>query len=290
MKQRSVVPLLLPTIIVYAAIFLIPLGYVLYMSTLKWNIISFVKEPYGLQNYFDILRDNNFWNALWVTFKYTISAVSLELLFGYAIALLLNMKAKGGGVVRSVLMLPQFIAPILIALTWRTVFNPDFGLLNYLLGVIGLKGSLWVSSTHSAFASVMLVEVWQWTPYMAIILFAGLQAIPPQYYEAARIDGANRWQILRKITLPLNGMVTGVAIIFRTLGAFRSYDLIYGLTNGGPGNVTTNASLFAYRLAFEEGYVGKAAATCVILLIVIIVICVFLSRSLGDIWATKKST
>ena len=289
MKRQEVsIFLLLPTILVYSAVFAVPLGYVLFMSTLKWNIVSFVKEPYGLSNYLDVLRDRNFWSALRVTFVYTISAVLIELVLGFLIALILNLKTRGGGVVRSVLLLPMVIAPILVALAWRTLFNPDYGLLNYLLGLVGVQGSLWTSSTRSALASVMIVEAWQWTPYMALILFAGLQTLPIQYYEAARIDGASSWQALTRITLPLMRTVAGVAVIFRTMGAFRSYDLIYGLTNGGPGNVTTNASLFAYRVAFEEGYVGKGAAICVLLLVVIIVICTFLARSLGDIWQPAR--
>lgn len=282
--------LILPVIIVYTVVMIVPIVYATYISTFNWNIFTNLKTKVGFANYIEVLKSREFWHALGFTFAYSGSAVLMEFVLGYLIALFLNMPMHGTGIVRSILMLPMLIAPILVALTWSTMFNPSYGLLNYVLSLLHIDPSLWLSDTRTAFPSVLVVEVWKWTPYITLILFSGLQSIPLDYYEVAKIEGANRFQVFFRVTFPVMKPVAAVAIIFRTMGAFREFDLIYGLTKGGPGNATTNISMLAYRSSFDLGYISRGSAISVLMLIIIMIICILLSsKLLGDMWSNPKT-
>lgn len=269
---------------------IVPIIYAVYISTFNWNIFTNMKTWNGVKNYIDLFKSNRFWQAIGFNFQYTFVAVFCEYVLGYMIALLLNKRMFGSGIIRSLLLLPMLIAPILVALTWSTMFNPSYGLLNYILSIFKIKPSLWISHPSTAFQSVLLVELWKWTPYITLILFSGLQSIPNDYYEVAEIEGANKLQVFFRITYPVMAPVSAIAIIFRTMGAFREFDLIYGLTKGGPGNSTTNISMLAYRSSFDLGYISRGAAISVIMMIIIMCVCILLSsKILGDMWSNPKN-
>ena len=289
MKRRQHIFLILPTIVVYSIVTIIPFVYVLYLSVCKWILYDpTIRGFCGLGNYIEILTSRSFWKAVQVTLTLTMGSVLVEFIIGFGIALLLYQPFKGAKFVRSILIFPMVVAPIVVSLIWRTAYDPDFGLINYALSLIGINGPNWLASPQTALLSVMLVDVWQWTPYMSLILISGLQSLPQYFYEAAEIDGASKVQSFFYITIPLLRQVILIAIIFRTMGVFRSYDLIYGLTSGGPGSATTNASFYAYKVAFLEGSIGKGSAASVILVIFVMIICYYLSEFMGEMLGVYK--
>lgn len=278
---RRTQPLLLmaPTLVVYAAVTVVPLVIVIYLSTQRWILVDPSARAFvGLQNYVDLLFSRPFWNAMGVTAIFTVGSVAIEFLLGWVVALTLNRNFPGVRIVRAILIFPMVIAPIIVALSWKTAYDPDYGLINYALGLIGVRGPLWIADTSTALLSLIIVDVWQWTPFVALILLSGLQSLPSDLYEAAEIDGASKFHAFRFITVPLLSQVMLIALIFRTMGSFRAYDLIYGLTAGGPGGATTNASFLAYRTAFEQGFIGRGSAISLTLVIVITIVAYFLLR------------
>jgi multiple sugar transport system permease protein len=281
MKWRKPYALLTPTLSVYALVTVVPLFYLLFLSTQRYGLFNPTSRGFvGLGNYIEVLSSQDFWHAIWVTAVITVSSVFIEFVLGFAIALLLNSNLPGVGIVRATLIYPMVIAPVLVALTWKTAYDPDFGLINYVLSTLGISGLGWISDASTALPSVILVDVWQWTPYMALILISGLKSLPTYFYEAAEIDGASSFQSFRFITIPLLKQVMLIGIIFRTMGVFRAYDLIYGLTQGGPGDATTNGSFYAYKTAFVEGSIGRGSTVAVILVIVIMLVAYWFSSLL----------
>lgn len=273
LHHRAYRKLLLPTIIVYGLVTIVPLAIVLYLSAYRWLLYDpTIREFRGLGNYAALLSSPDFWNAMRVTLVFTVGSVGIEFLLAWGVALTLNTSFRGVRFIRAILIFPMVIAPIIVALTWRIAYDPDFGLINYLLSLVGLPGLGWVADARTALGSLILVDVWQWTPYISLILLSGLQSLPQEYYEAAEIDGASAIQTFWLITIPLLRQVMMIAIIFRTMGAFRAYDLIYGLTYGGPGNATTNASFYAYQVTFEQGLVGQGSAISMFLVLVIVLV------------------
>lgn len=279
--NRQLQPLLLlcPTLVVYAAVTLAPIANVVYLSLQDWSLSKPDERSFsGLENYLWLLSSPAFWSALYVTVLFTVVSVLIEFILGWTVALALNKQQPGVRIVRSILIFPMVIAPIIVALTWKTAYDPDFGLINYVLGLVGIEGPLWIASPATALMSLIMVDVWQWTPFVALVLLSGLQSLPQDVYEAAKIDGASRGATFWFVTIPLMRQVMLIALIFRTMGAFRAYDQIYGLTAGGPGNATTNASFLAYRTTFEQGFVGRGSAVAITLVAVIGVVAFFLLR------------
>lgn len=290
MNNKGYLKYIFPTIIIYSLVTILPLVYLVYLSMQKLSIykpgvVSFV----GINNYITLLKASEFWDAIVFTFVFTISSVVIEFILGLAIAVLFNRNFIGIRFLRSVMIIPMIIAPILVAITWKMAYDPGFGIINYFLSLIGIVGPQWVSSAKTAGISIVLVDVWQWTPYMFFVFTSGLKSIPEVYYEASRIDGATMLQSFRYITIPSLQKVMMVAVIFRFMGVFRAYDLIFGLTGGGPGNATSNAPFYAYKLGFVYDSMGEGAAVSVLLLILILVICYNLSRFLGELWGGEKS-
>ncbi len=236
----------------------------LYSNARDPRSLSFV----GLANFAGLFRSAVFWNSVGVTVKYTVIAVFLELALGLGLALLLHNITVGRSAFRALLALPLAVTPAISALTWRMVFSPTYGVLNGLLNIMGLPGGRWHTGTSSALGSVILVDVWQWTPFMMLILFAAVQMLPKEVYEAAALDGASARHLFWKITLPLIGPVASVAVILRALDAFRSFDIIFVLTKGGPGRVTETLVVNTFIEAFYNYDLGRAAAMSVCMLIV----------------------
>jgi multiple sugar transport system permease protein len=236
----------------------------------------------GLDNYLWVVRDDQFWLALKNSFIYAGVAVPLELIFGLAIALALANISWGRSLARTLLILPLMLAPVALGLMWKFMFNDQLGIINYLLTTLGLSesGVPWLSEPTMAFISLIIVEIWATTPFMVILLGAGLTTIPAELYEAAKIDGASALSTFRHITLPLLQPIILVALLIRGMDAFRVFDLVYILTQGGPANRTDVLSYYVYRLNFVNLNVGRSSVAGIIMLIILMMVGIMLIRGL----------
>jgi multiple sugar transport system permease protein len=263
-KAESGTLFVLPAFILISMITVFPVLCVLFLSMRRELPIFGISRFTGLDNYIFLLGDDRFWNALGNTAYFTSLSVSVELALGLAVALVLERDFRYRGVMRAIVLLPWAIPTVVSARMWEWIFNGDFGVLNWLLGA----KINWLGSPFWAIHAAMLADIWKTTPFVAIILMAGLQAIPRDLYRAARVDGAGTLGIFLKITLPLLRPVILIVLLFRTLDAFRVFDAVYVLTGGGPANTTETLSIYAYKVLFQTlqfGY-GSTLAVAVFLL------------------------
>lgn len=279
-RERALPYLLLaPTVLVLLALSIYPLIYAVKVSFqtgtgagLRWT----------LQNFARLASDRFFFDALRHTLVYAIAALTCEFLLGLALALLLNSRLRGRGAFRALLLVPMMLPPVVVGVVWRLMLNPNFGAINGTLKGFGADTSalVWTASPRLALFSVIMVDVWQWTPFMFLVLLAGLQAIPQEPYEAALIDGSNAWQTFRHVTLPLLKPAILIALLLRTMDLLRVFDQIFILTEGGPGFATETISLYIYRAAFRFSDFGYAAAMSFVLLLLTNIISVVYIRLL----------
>jgi multiple sugar transport system permease protein len=240
-----------------------------------WNIrtvsnIRFV----GLANFERMFADTVFWNSFANTFQYVAMAVTCEFLAGLGLALVLQHQFRGAALIRSIIMVPLFIVPVIVALIWRIIYNQEFGPLYYTLQTIGMVkggGSFGLSSPAAAMAFIVVASLWQVMPFVFLVFVAGLQGIPKERYEAARIDGANTLQEFLHITLPALKSLILFILLFRIMESFKVFDLVVMLTGGGPGSSTEVTSLYIYRQAFQYFDMGYAAVLAVTLMAVVMV-------------------
>jgi multiple sugar transport system permease protein len=251
---------LAPALFILAFVTLYPLLYVLWLSLHRRLLIFDISKFIGLENYGFLLRDDRFWNAFYNTVYFTGVSVSLEIILGLAIAMLLNGTFKGKGIMRSIILIPWVIPTVVSAKMWEWMYNSDFGILNHMLGV----DINWLGSPFWGLNAAVFVDVWKTTPFVILLLMARLQTIPMDLYGAARVDGASKWYIFKRITLPLLKPMVLIVLIFRTLDAFRVFDVIYVLTGGGPGNSTETLSIYAYKTLFQTLQFGYGSALSVI--------------------------
>jgi multiple sugar transport system permease protein len=256
--------LIAPTIFVLLALSIYPLFY-----SIKTSLQS-ESGNWTLQNFVRLVGDQFFLSALGHTLVYAVVALTLEFLIGLALALLLNAQLRARGLARALLLLPMMLPPVVVGVVWRLMLNSNFGAVNGTLKGFGLntEALTWTASPKLAMASVIIADVWQWTPFMFLILLAGLQAIPQEPYEAALIDGSNAWQTFRHVTLPLLKPAILIALLLRTMDLLRVFDQIFILTEGGPGFATETVSLYIYRTAFRFSNFGYAAAMSFVLLLI----------------------
>lgn len=274
-----------PAFLVVAIILIYPLGYSLWLSLHEWTLRGFRESiPWvGLSNYIDLFRNAEFVNSLRITGTFVLLAVGIEFLLGMALALLLNHDLRGKNVVRALILLPMMCTNVVIGLTWRLLLNYEFGLVNYYLTVLGLERVEWLSKPAMAMPAVILVDVWNTTSFVALMLLAGLQALPEEPFEAARIDGASGWQSFIYLTLPLLRQTILVALLWRVIDTFRIFDVIYLLTAGGPARATETVSIYVYRYGFQSFNLGYASAATYIMILIMLGIAAFLARLMGRI-------
>ena len=268
---------ILPAAALLFFVTLYPVVYVVYLSLHRRLLIFDISRFVGFENYFFLLRDDRFWNAFKNTAYFTALSVSLELIIGLSIALLLSRSFRFKGIVRAIVLIPWAIPTVVSARMWEWIYNTDFGILNYLLGV----KINWLGSPVWAMNAAIFMDVWKTTPFVAILLTAGLQVIPLELYQAARVDGAGNWSIFRRITLPLLMPVILVVLIFRTLDAFRVFDAVYVLTGGGPANTTETLSIYAYKVLFQTLQFGYGSTLSVVVFLCTGAISVFYIRLLS---------
>jgi len=274
-----------PAFIVLAIILFYPLGYSFYLSFHNWTLRGFKQGvPFvGLKQYVDLFSNPDFLNAIRITFVFVISAITLEFIIGMILALMLNNDLKGKGIIRSIILLPMMCTNVIVGLTWRLLLNYDYGLVNYLLTVFGFSRLEWLSKPALAMPAVIMVDVWNTTSFIALLLLAGLQSLPDEPYEAARIDGASWWQQFCYLTLPLLRKTILVALLWRFIDTFRIFDVIYLLTAGGPARATETVSIYVYRYGFQSFNLSFASAASYIMILIMLVVAAVLAKLIGKL-------
>jgi multiple sugar transport system permease protein len=242
------------------------------VSTIDFAQGQFLWTFTGLQNWRSFVEDWLFRIALKNTLLFVVAAVTIETLLGLSLALLACQIQRGKGIYRTIMVLPILVPAVAIGCMWRLMYNYDFGILNQALVALDLRPLAWLADPRLAMASVILVDVWHWVPFVFLILLAGLEALPVEALEAANVDGANGWQRLRYLILPMIGPTLSVVVMFRTIFAFKVFDEIFLLTSGGPGTTTEVVSLYIYKVFFAENRLGYGALLAIL---TILTICAF---------------
>lgn len=261
----------LPAVLFIVVMMLFPVIYTLFLSFTNWNLTSGMPlSLVGFKSYARVLREPRFLEAIGRTFSFTAIAVVVETVLGLAVALLLNREFKGKSMMKLILLLPLVATPVAIGIVWNLFFDPTIGLANYALSLFGLPRAAWVSSVRSVIPSLALVDIWQWTPMIALIVLAGLASLSQEPYESAKVDGANAFQIFRKITLPMISPTLLTAMILRTVDALKTYDIIYAMTGGGPGYSSETLNVMAYKYSFEYFRMGQSSVILVFLFLLVL--------------------
>ena len=256
----------------------LPIAFNLYLAFTKWTVGLGQPRWIGFDNFVELVTDERVWNGVWVMMLFSGLSLALELGLGLAIAIYFNREFRGSELVQAIYIFPFAATPVAVALIWRIMLNPEIGVLNYLLRSVGLPGSLWVSSEHTAVLSLVMVDVWKWTPMITLIVLAGLKSLPPEPYEAARIDGASAFQIFRHITLPLIRPVLIAALMLRSLDNLKEFDMIYTITQGGPGTASETLYLYSYQVGFGFFKAGYGSALMVVVFLIVLVFNVVMNR------------
>ncbi len=275
LRKPSYWPFVVPALVVVLAIIIFPWVFTIWMSFNEWKVgqpIAFV----GLANYLRLPTDPRFVEAVGHTIVYTALSVALPLVLGTLAAVVFHQKFPGRGFLRGVFIMPMMATPVAIALVWTMMFHPQLGVMNYLLSLVGLPPQLWVFHPGTVIPSLVLVETWQWTPLVMLIVLGGLAAIPTEPYESAQIDGASVWQVFRYITLPLITPFLFIAGMIRMIDAVKSFDIIFAITQGGPGSASETINLYLYSVAFVYYDLGYGSAIAVIFFVLIVVMAALL--------------
>lgn len=275
----------LPAVIFILAVGIFPLLYSLGISFIQWNLQVQERPFIFLQNYATVLATERVWGALLHSAIIAAGAVTLEFVLGIGLALLLVDELPGKSVIIPIIILPLMLAPIVVGQTWRMLWNTRFGAVNHFLSLItGQPVTLsWLNDTSLSFPAIILTDAWQWTPFIFLVTLAGLSAVNVELYEAAAIDGATSWQSFSRITLPIIRPVLLVALLFRLLDALKIFDIIFILTNGGPGYSTETFPFYLYQQSFIYGRFGYSAAASYLFLIVVVIITTILVRRIGEL-------
>ena len=270
---------LAPALIVLAVVNFAPLFYTIYGGFEEYYLPRAASRHFsGLANYFEIFRDSRFWNSLGLTAIFVSVTLVLQVVLGFMIALLLFRQRRGVALIRGAILMPILLTPIAIAFVWRLLFSPSLGLLNYLLSVFGLPPLEWIYNLYQALPAVILVDVWHHTPTLVLIIFTGLLTLPEELMEAATVDGASPWSLFWWVKLPLLMPILLVGVLFRVIDLFKTFDVIYILTRGGPGIATETLSVYTFTTAFGFLRMGYGSALATILFVVVLVISILLTR------------
>ncbi|HID61997.1 MAG TPA: sugar ABC transporter permease [Anaerolineae bacterium] len=272
--------LLAPAMVAILAVVIYPLLYSVYVSltdlTIGMPMISFV----GLSNYLDSLKDPIFKSSLLTTIEFTFIAVTTEFLLGFGVALLLYREFRGRDVIRTITLLPMMITPVVVGIIWLLLYQPDFSLINYLLSLIGIEGPLWLQSRPWALISIIVADIWHWSPFFVLLLSSGLLSLPQDPLEAARVDGASNVQVFWHIMLPLLRPLIMVALLLRIIEAFKVFDKVYVMTEGGPGIFTEVLSFRIWKEAFMFRHFGYSASMSYYMIIILSILAMVLFRLL----------
>jgi multiple sugar transport system permease protein len=273
-RHRMIVPLLA----LFAAAVGYPLVYSLYLSLTNYNITHpRTRRLVGLDQYVQVFQDPGYWSALRVTFTFVVLAVAIEFCLGMAIALALQRQRWARDFTRSFLLTPMFVTPIAVGLMFRFLLNQQLGVIPAVLAKLGVSYDFF--GVGKALFSIVVIDAWQWTPFMVLLLLAGLESLPKQPFEAARVDGASSFYTFRRVTLPMMNSVIVVAILIRGLDAMKVFEYVYAITRGGPGIETETSQYFIYQTGITFYRLGRASAMAYVLLVIAMIAIVVLFRS-----------
>jgi multiple sugar transport system permease protein len=260
-------------------VILFPLFFALFTSFYDYTLLHPAHDDFvGLENYQETIEEEYLGGSLWVTVKFVLASVVIEFIIGFSVALALNSITRFKNVYYLILLAPLLINPVVVGLLWRMLLHTELGIANYVLGLFGIPSMNWLGDAKVAFWTVVLVDIWHQVSFMAILLLAGLAALPREPYEAARMDGANPVSTFIHITLPLMRPVIMVALLLRLIFAIKTFDIIFIMTKGGPGTATDLISYFIYRAAFFGLDIGRASAMSVGLLMIVLALTTYLYR------------
>jgi multiple sugar transport system permease protein len=261
-----------PTLIVFSTFILFPVFFSFYLSFQKWNMFSTETSFVGLDNYLRLLQNPEFWQVLKNTAIYTLGTVPLNMAMSLVVAYVLNKKIIGKKFLRTAFFAPVIISPVAAAVIWRWIYDPNFGLMNYTIGVFGINAINWLNSPTAAMFALIVMGVWKTFGINMVLFSAGLQGIPEQYYEAAEIDGASRWSKFWNITIPLLTPTTFFILVMSMISSFQVFDIVYVLTQGGPLGSTKVLVFYVYEQAFQFFEMGYASAISYILFALLFVL------------------
>ncbi len=260
----------LPAILFVALLMIFPVLYTLALSFTNWNLTSGMPMSFnGVNSYVRVLSEPRFLDALGRTFSFTFFAVAIEAVLGVAIALILNRAFVGKSVAKLLLLLPSVATPVAVGIVFNLFCDPTIGLVSFMLKSLGLPQGLWVSDAKSVLAALVIVDVWQWTPMITLIVLAGLAGLSEEPVEAARVDGASEWQILRHVTIPMVMPVILTAVILRLIDALKTFDIIFAMTGGGPGYASETLNILGFKYSFEYFRMGQSSVILVALFLVV---------------------
>lgn len=286
MKKRNWIPFIavMPSMSLVLSIAIYPIGYAFYLSMTNRVLSNPNVKFIFLKNYWNNLTDARFWAFTKTTAIHVIVSVGLQLLIGFGLALLLNEKIKGRGIFRVIMLIPLMIPPAIAALMWKVMLDASTGPINYVLGKIGVEGMLWLADSKTALGTIIAIDVWIYTPFVALILLSGLQSIPPTMYEAAAVDGAGTWKTFRMVTLPMLRPMFYLVLLFRLALAITSADTIFATTGGGPNIATTTLNYATFQQLFDYGFMGYASSLGITVWLVIFIITQLLINKTRHMW------
>ncbi len=270
----------LPPLILIALIAVVPTVQLLINSLYRWSLLSGMKRFDGLGQYSSVLTDTLFTGSLIRTLVYTLVVVAIEMVLGLAVALLFAREFPGIRLIRTLYLTPILMVPIMVGLLWSLMYQPSIGIVNYVLGLFGIEPLNWLASSSLALPAVAIAEIWQWTPFAAMVFVAGLQGLPANVIAAARLDGAGRLYRLLTIELPMMRNVVAIVFLMRFIDVFKTFGLIYVMTRGGPGRSTMMAGFYPWEVGFSQLLMGKASAAAFILMNLISLLTLLLLRFL----------
>jgi len=286
-KRNAKYTLIVPVVMFVLCVAIFPLIFSIYLSLSRWIPGSQGIEFVGLKNFAYMFRDKRFIHSLWLTFAYVASLIAVELTIGTLLAMLLQKDIRGKNFFRISYMLPMLLAPIAVSYTWKMLFDYNRGPLNFFLGFLGIKPVEWLTGEFSAVISLIIVDVWQWTPFMILTILAAFEALPEELFEAAVVDGGSSFEIFRKITIPLALPIIVTIVLLRTIDAFKVFDTVFVLTGGGPGTATELLNYYIYVRGFRGFNLGYGTAMSWVQLIIIIAMFMYFTKSLKRLGAIR---
>ncbi|WP_223359258.1 carbohydrate ABC transporter permease [Leifsonia sp. ZF2019] len=274
---------MIPATVLLAAVLAYPLLYTLQISLSHFDLASFGPGSWvGLENYTDALANESFQNSLAVTSVYLLLALPLQIVLGFAIAFVMNAEWRGRGVVRALFLIPMVVAPVVSGGIWKMLLDPLWGVVGWMTSLVGLPPVNWFGDATMSMISVVIIDTWRSVPFVALIASAALLALPKDVFEAAAVDGANWWQTLWRISLPMLAPIIAATFIVRWLGAVKMFDIVLATTNGGPGQATNVVNLYIYQQAFRLLRFSESSAMAVIVLVLTTLL------TLAFLWGSKK--
>lgn len=269
---------ILPAVLVMLGGLVYPVLDSFFLAFYDWEIgVAFSEAPYvGLQHFKRMLSDKDVLESVWVTLRFGFWTISIEMVLGVFLALMLEKPIRGASIFRTIFIMPLMVSPVVVGLLWRYLFDARVGWVNYYLGLIGIDPLIWLGDPQLAFFAIVITDIWQWTPFIFIIVIAGLQALPSEVVEASTIDGANWWQQVFLVKLPMIRSILLIALLMRLIDVFRGMEVMYIMTGGGPGRATELLSLHIYNRAFDAQQLGYASAIAVLLILIVFLLSLFI--------------